>query len=908
MDIRGDLPADREVAFALGGRSPRDDYLSAMPIPSIPSWTAGVRREVLPNGLTLLVQRDRSAPVAAVVTHVKAGFFDEPDRWVGISHVLEHMFFKGTATRGPGQIARETKAAGGYLNASTSYDHTSYFAVLPAARIRDALVIQADALMGAAIDGEELRRELQVIIQEAKRKLDNPAALTQETLHEVMYDRHRIRRWRIGYEADLARLTRDDLVGYYRSRYVPSRTIVAIVGDLDEDATLALARGVYGGWPAAEGAVDPSPAEPPRREVRARTLRGDVTQAELALGWRGVAALDPLAVPLDLAAGILGAGRGSWLYRALRESGLATSVSAHHYSPTELGVFSIGADCDAERVDAVLGGIAEATARLALSGPGPDDLERGRTLLLARWSRRMEEMDGRAASLAAAEALGDYHLLDRDFERLAETTAGQVREVTARFLDPESVSAVIYLPRDRGRDLPDSRLAEMFAVTPLAPSTTPPRASLNRPLQPQPRTSGAAEVTAGVHRLALPAFDLLVRRKPGVPMISLGIYQPRVRFDPAGKAGVSALAIRSAIRGAGDLEAAGLAFAIERLGGTLASTVGHDWLGLGTTVLSSNLTSAATLLDLTLSCPRYDETQVRAERQLLVEETTQIADDMFRFPFQLALRAAFGDEGYGVPALGLPEQLAGLSPEDVRLWHRQALLENRGVVVAVGDLEPEAALAELAAVFGVHAARPDAALRRPVDWVLRGETVTRVVPREKAQSAFAMAFPGPSRRDASRYAADVWSAVASGLGGRLFEALRDRRSLAYTVMASSWQKARSGAILAYIATSPEREAEARSEMLKELRRFASERVTPEELAQATGYLAGQTEVVRQSGSAVAGEILEAWLAGEGLEDIVDPAACYRAVTADQVREVAASVFTDSLIRAEGVIRGSGGGK
>jgi len=110
-------------------------------------WTSGVRKEVLGNGLTLLVQPDHSAPVVAVVTHVKAGFFDEPDRWTGISHVLEHMFFKGTATRGVGAIARETKSAGGYLNASTSYDHTSYFAVLPAASLAPALEIQADALL-----------------------------------------------------------------------------------------------------------------------------------------------------------------------------------------------------------------------------------------------------------------------------------------------------------------------------------------------------------------------------------------------------------------------------------------------------------------------------------------------------------------------------------------------------------------------------------------------------------------------------------------------------------------------------------------------------------------------------------------------------------------------------------------
>src|SRR5690606_28204607 len=118
-------------------------------------------------------------------------------------------------------------------------------------------------------------------------------------------------------------------------------------------------------WAPGPGAVDPSPAEPARREVRARTLRGDVTQTEVAVGWRGVPALDERAIPLDLAAGVLGAGRGSWLYRALRETGLATSVNAWHYSPTELGVFSVGADCDPDRVPQVLAAVARETRRMA---------------------------------------------------------------------------------------------------------------------------------------------------------------------------------------------------------------------------------------------------------------------------------------------------------------------------------------------------------------------------------------------------------------------------------------------------------------------------------------------------------------------------------------------------------------
>lgn len=870
------------------------------------SWTEGVRKEVLPNGLTVLVQRDRSAPVAAVVTHVKAGFFDEPDRWTGISHVLEHMFFKGTPSRGPGQIARETKLAGGYLNASTTYDHTSYYAVLPAARLRDAVTIQADALMHAALDPDELARELQVIIQEARRKLDTPSAVTHETLHEVMYDQHRIRRWRIGHEALLAGFTRADVAGYYHSRYVPSRVIVAIVGDVAEDDALALARECYGDWAPASAAVDPSPAEAPRREVRTRTLRGDVSQAELALGWRGVAPLDPRAIPLDLAAAVLAAGRGSWLYRTLRETGVATAVSAHHYTPTELGVFSIGADCDAERVPAVLDGIAESVERLIRHEVPAGDLERARTLLLSRWSRRMEEMDGRAASLAASEALEDFRLLDREFEQLAGTTAGQVKDAAAEILDLAAVSAVLYLPRERGADLQVDGLRHAFRARRLAELPEIPTAP---PGRRAPRPSIAVTARSEVLHEALPGFDLLVRHKPGVPIVSLGVYLPRVAFDPAAQAGISALAVRGAVRGAGGYDAASLAFSFERLGGTLTPVVALDWVGFGTTVLSPHLGDAAALVDLVLHQPAYTEAQVLAERQLLIEETTQVADDMFRYPFQLAFGAAFGDRGYGVPAAGQPEQLATVSVEQVRAWHRPLLAQQRGVVIAVGDIHPDTALAALGGVFGGHPPRPAATLRSPVGWALGARSVSRVVERQKAQSAFALAFPGPSRRDPTRIATEVWSAVASGLGGRLFEALRERRSLAYTVVASSWQKARSGAFLSYIATSPEREDEARREMLAELCRFASERVTPAELEQATRYLAGQTAVQRQSSAVVAGEILDAWLAGMGLDDLVDPAARYLAVTRDQVRAAAEQALGGGEpVYAEGVVRGSGGGR
>jgi len=147
--------------------------------------------------------------------------------------------------------------------------------------------------------------------------------------------------------------------------------------------------------------------------------------------------------------------------------------------------------------------------------------------------------------------------------------------------------------------------------------------------------------------------------------------------------------------------------------------------------------------------------------------------------------------------------------------------------------------------------------------------------------------------------------VASGLGGRLFEALRERRSLAYTVVATPWLRRNAGALAGYIATSPEREEEARQAMLDELGVFGRELVGAVELDQAINYVTGQAEVRRQIGAEVVAEIRDAWLSGEGLEELGDPAPNYRAVGADDIRALAAS-FLDPRRLAIGIVRGAGG--
>jgi zinc protease len=715
----------------------------------------------------------------------------------------------------------------------------------------------------------------------------------------VLFDRHRIRRWRIGTEAQIAGLSHDDVIGFYRSRYVPERTIIAIAGDADPDAAIRFARDYFDAWPARSGVVDRSPAEPDRRAVRARTLRGDLRRAELVIGWRGVPALHPDAAALDLAAALLGAGRASWLYRALREPGIVTSIGAGHFSPTEVGVFSVAADLDPARLDAALDGVGECVARLREAGPDPEDLARIRRLLQARWARRFERAEGRAAALAESEALGGVHLLEDEYQRILDVDAETVRRVAIARLSADSVAGVAYLPEDTAGELTVDRLRQAFRRP--AGRAPPVPAGGGLAVAAAVPVRGALEF--GVLHAALPSADLLIRRKPGVPLVSLGVYRRRRVPDTLTTAGLAALAVRSAVRGAGGLDTGALAVAFERLGGALSPMVGADWFGFGTSVLAEGAGEAAALLNLVLQSPRFDQDEVLRERETLAEEAIRVADDMVRYPIQLALRAAFGDRGYGLPAQGFPETVPVLDPALVRERHGAELALGRTAVVAVGDLDPEEFAGRLAGIFGGAPARDAESATAETDGRANtGAPATWAVERSKRQTALAMLFPGPSRTDPSRRSAEIWAAIASGLGGRLFMALREQRSLAYTVMANSWQRAGAGGLLLYLATSPEREEEARAGLLEELAAFRREDVDPTELARAANYLAGQAQVARQTSGAIAGEIVEAWLVGTGLEELEDPAAEFRQVTVEAVRDLAATSL-DPYRRAEGVVRG-----
>ncbi|MBA3854357.1 MAG: hypothetical protein C0503_08075 [Gemmatimonas sp.] len=858
-----------------------------------------VQRVRLPNGLTILARRDRTAPVVAIVTWVKAGYFDEPDDTVGIAHVLEHMYFKGTPTRGVGEIARATKLAGGYLNAGTIYDHTHYYTVLPADGLRAGLDVQADAYTNSVIDADELRRELEVIIEETKRKADSAGPLALETMFELLHDRHRIRRWRMGREQELRTLTRQQLLAFYRGYYRPSNTVLAIVGDIDPAEAIAEATMRYGQLDDAALTRDRGPQEATAPGFRLREWEGDIAQTELVFGFRTPPADHPDAPALDFLASVLSSGRAARLVRATRDRRLVSSISAFNYTPTDLGVFVIQATAPHERARDAARAIADQLRRVRTGELGADEIARARQLVEAQWLRRMESAEGQANFLGSWELAGGWERGLAYQDALRSTTIERLTEVAQRYLSLDQASVVAYRPRagealganaDAVRALLDAPgIAPLETSAPAPPSMSPPA-----------RPARLDRVIDGVHVFRTSGdIPILVRPRPGAALAHLGAFIAGGVIEESGEqAGISTLMARTMLRGTDRRSATQFAEDAERLGGSFGASVGTEAMQWTIGVPTDRLDDATTLLAELMVEPAFPSDGLEAERAIALASLGALRDDMYRQPMRLAAERAWPDHPYGRATLGSEASVQALDVAALRDWHARKVLHSRAVLAVVGDVDPQRTADAIAArIDGLHAAtRPQ--ILRP-SWPAQG--AVNVEPREKKQTALSMLFEGPARDESSRFEAEMLGGVASGLGGRFFEELRDRQSLAYTVLARPYVRAVGGTFAAYIATSPDKEDTARRGLLAEFEKFREELVQPHELERARRYAVGAWQIRQASGAAVLADLADAYLWGE-LEELARYPSDLAGVTPEGMRTLAQRWF-DPARRFEGVVRG-----
>src|SRR5436190_8175141 len=258
-------------AFTMIATLTAADTASPIATNSIPAIPPDVRMVTLDNALTLIIREDKSAPVVSAQAWCRAGSIHE-DKWLGagLSHVLEHMLFKGTSNRPPGKIDQEVQDAGGYMNAYTSFDRTVYHIDVPNTGGKIAIDILCDIMMNATLPADELGKEMDVIRREMDMNQDDPRQKSARRLFEVAYTRSPYRFTVIGYPDIFNDLKREDIFNYYREKYAPNNLFFVVVGDInarevEEQIRAAFAKAKARPMPSVQLAEEPTQVAP--REV-----------------------------------------------------------------------------------------------------------------------------------------------------------------------------------------------------------------------------------------------------------------------------------------------------------------------------------------------------------------------------------------------------------------------------------------------------------------------------------------------------------------------------------------------------------------------------------------------------------------------------------------------------------------
>jgi len=801
-------------------------------------------KNVLPNGLTVVMHRVEHAPVVALQMWVRVGSADEPEAQRGLAHVHEHMLFKGTRRRGVGEIASAVEAAGGEINAWTSYDQTVYHLVMAKRFLGAGLEILADAVLESSFDEEALQGEIAVILDEIRRTRDIPSRVLSESLFGAAYQQHPYRHPIVGTVDSVGRLTREQVLAFYRRWYVPSNMVLVLVGDLEPQATMAEVRKLFGQAPRQPAPQPKRTSEPVQREMRVTVGYDNISEAHIGLAFH-VPHLEHTDVPaIDLISVLLGQGDSARLEQeARRRKGAVTDVYTYAYTPRDAGLFVIGAATPADRVERAIPALLEEVLRLRHEPIGPQDLFRARQILETEVIYQKETVEGIARKLGFYQAVaGDLGFEARYYERLAEIDEHDVREVARRYLRPDNLTVALLLP-DSGGDAPVRKTridAERIGAL-----VTSARTRLGQRYAPVtlPQARG------GVHRLTFDnGLTLLLQEDHTVPIVSLrAVFLGGLRAEQASTQGVENLTARLLTRGTSTRSGEDLARQFDRIGGGVSGFSGRNSLGVRAEYLSSHLVEGLELVADCLLNPAFPPEEAERERSLVLEEIGARDDNLASLAFRAFSEELFGQHPYRFDPLGDLDVVARLDRRALLSHYHGHYNPARLTLSLVGDFDPQHAAQEVKRLLGAPV-RAGASPRKPIPWTPPSERRVTVRFRERNQAHLVLGFAGVTLNSPDRFALDLLATVLSGQGGRLFLELRERRSMAYSIGAVSLEGVEPGYFAIYLATGPERIDEAITAVLAELERIQREGVRPEELRRAQEYLVGSQAIGLQRGS------------------------------------------------------------
>jgi zinc protease len=850
-------------------------HSSANDIAALPS---GVKLTTLDNGLVIIVREDHSAPVVSAQAWAMAGSIHE-GRWLGagLSHVLEHMLFKGTTSRPGSRIDQEVQEAGGYMNAYTSFDRTVFHIDVPNTGARTAIDILCDIMQHATLPPDELAKEMDVIRREMDMNVDDPDRRASRRLFETAYTRSPYRLTVIGYPDIFNELKPEDIRGYYTEKYAPNNVFYVVTGDIRNDEVVSQIREAYAASKAKAMPPMVLPEEPAQTSAREIVEEAPIELGHLHFAWH-IPELRHADVPaLDVLAVLLGNGHSSRLFQQVRErQGLVHHVDAWTYSPGNPGLFGISAIVDADKFmparDAIL---AEIEKIKSMSVSAAEVQKAAKQFTSAMLSTR-KTMEGQASDLGGSWlAANNLTFSERYLAAIKRVSHGDVQRVAREYLTAENRTLYALLPNGTS-----------------------------------PKISTAVETNSDqpIQKFTLPnGLRLLVKENHRLPFVELrAAFKGGVLAETTANNGITQLLAKTLLKGTPTRSAEKIATEIESVGGSLDSYGGNNSFGVNVEVLSSDFATGLDMLADVILNPIFPANELNREREVQIAGIYARKDDLLKSASVAMRRGLFGDTGYGLDALGTEESVGKISAGDLKAFHQKLAVPNNCVLAIYGDVKAGAVRKAVEQAFGnwkntggasVLASRLVSSLASP-NLPKRVEET-----RDKKQAVLVIGFAGTTMDSEDRYALDMLQECCSDLGSRLFLRIREQLGLAYYVGAQNLAGLAPGYFAFYTGTEPAKAAQVETELLKEAELLRTEGLTAEELKRAKAKIIGQKKIARQDLGSLAQLTALDELYGLGFQRAELDDAKYEAVTLEQTKAVAqkylkADAFVVSIMKPE----------
>ncbi|MCW5555272.1 MAG: insulinase family protein [Verrucomicrobiae bacterium] len=842
----------------------------------IPAIPPGVKLTTLDNGLMIIVREDHSAPVVSAQAWCMAGSIHE-GRWLGagLSHVLEHMLFKGTTTRPGSRIDQEVQEAGGYMNAYTSFDRTVYHIDVPNTGARVAIDILCDIMQHAALPDEELDKEKQVIVREMDMNQDDPGRRAGRRLFEVAYTKSPYRYTVIGYPDIFHEVKPADIRGYYQEKYVPNNVFFVIVGDVKHEEVVGQIRAAYASTKARALPPVVLPEEPRQTAPREIIEEAPIELGYLHFAWHIPELRHPDVPALDVLAVLLGSGRSSRLYREVREKlGLVNYADAWTYNPGNAGLLGMSAVVDGDKFATARNALLAEVEKLQREVIAVEEVSKAVKQYIAATLATRKTMQGQAQDLGGSWLVaGDLNFSERYLAAVKRVTPAELQRVARLYLTAENRTLYALLPNGVA-----------------------------------PKSTVAVELSRehAIQKVELPSgLRLLIKEDHRLPFVEFrAVFQGGVLMENPANNGATQLLAKLLLKGTATRTAEEIATEIESVGGSIDSYGGNNSFGVNVEVLSSDFAAGLELLSDALLNPVFPASALEREREIQLAGIRAQKDELLKSASKAMRRALFGEAGYGLDPLGSEASVERIQVADLKTIHRELATPANCVLAIYGDVTPREVKLAVERAFAKW--KP---ARLTTDQLIKSQsveltTIKRVSEtRDKKQAVLVIGFPGTTLCAEDRHALDLLQEACSDLGSRLFLRVREKLGLAYYVGAQNFVGLVPGFFAFYAGTEPEKAALVESEMLKEAALLRSEGLTAEELQRAKAKLIGQKKIARQDlGSlAMTTALDELYGLGFGYTDAED--AKLEAVTLEDVKRAAqlylrSDAFVVALVKPE----------